>query len=97
MVVGFATADPGGGPDEIGQTFVDTTVTDRLELFSQAPWIDSDGGLRYVPGPDARGSATVVVRVTDSGGTADGGNNTSSAQAFTIRIGVIGSTTRRSR
>jgi hypothetical protein len=85
----FATADPGGGRDEADQTFSYTVRTDRLDLFAEAPAIDAKGMLTYTPRPDAFGLANVSVSVTDSGGTADGGENRSAVQTFTIFVDPI--------
>ena len=51
------------------------------------PAISSDGALTYTPSArNAYGSATVSVKATDDGGTANGGVNTSAAQTFTITV-----------
>ncbi|MEL7448535.1 MAG: DUF4347 domain-containing protein [Pseudomonadota bacterium] len=85
-VVGFAVALPGGGADEAGQTFFYTVMTDNPGLFLVAPTIDASGTLTYTLNPNANGSARVTVTVTDSGGTANGGVNTSPAQFFDIVV-----------
>ncbi len=88
-VPGFVTPNPGGGADEQGQTFTYTTSTDRLDLFAEAPAIDADGTLTYTARPNAFGLATVTMRATDSGGSADGGSNQSGVQTFTIFVDPI--------
>jgi large repetitive protein len=42
--------------------------------------------LTFTPTLLAIGSATVTIRAADNGGTADGGNDTSPPQTFTIAI-----------
>jgi hypothetical protein len=45
-----------------------------------------DGTLTYTPTLTLLGTATVTVKAVDDGGTANGGNDTSPAQTFTITI-----------
>ncbi len=85
-VPGFAIAAPGGGPDEAGQTFTYGVSNDNNALFSVQPAIAPDGTLTFTPAPNANGSATITVSVTDSGGTANGGVDTSVTQTFTITV-----------
>jgi VCBS repeat-containing protein len=85
-VPGFATASPGGGADETGQTFTYNVSNDNSSLFSVAPAIDANGQLTYTLAPDANGTATVTVSVMDNGGTANGGADTSADQTFAITV-----------
>jgi ELWxxDGT repeat protein len=85
-VPGFATASRGGGTDEIGQTFTYNVSNNNPNLFSGQPAIAPNGTLTFTPSPNASGTATVTVSVTDSGGTANGGVNTSGSQTFTIAV-----------
>ncbi|MCX7894285.1 MAG: cadherin-like domain-containing protein, partial [Burkholderiales bacterium] len=55
-------------------------------LFAVAPSIAPDGTLTYTAAANASGTATLTVYVTDSGGTANGGVDTSAAQTFTITV-----------
>ena len=86
---GFASAAPGGGADEAGQTFSYTVTNDNNALFSVPPTIDASGQLSYTLAPNASGTATVTVFVTDSGGTANGGNDTSLLQSFTLTVNPV--------
>ncbi|HEY7759918.1 MAG TPA: DUF2341 domain-containing protein, partial [Burkholderiales bacterium] len=88
-VAGFASALPGGGADEAAQTFIYTVSNDNNVLFSVQPTIDGAGNLSYSSAADAFGSATVTVFVTDSGGTANGGDNTAPAQTFTVTVNPV--------
>jgi hypothetical protein len=54
-------------------------------LFSVAPSIASDGTLSFTPN-GLTGTATVTVHVQDTGGTANGGVDTSGDQVFTITL-----------
>ncbi len=85
------TIDPwatgiGVGPGEGGQTATFTVDNDNPALFSAGPTVDPTGVLTFTPQPDAFGSAIVTVAATDDGGTADGGDDTSADQTFTIGI-----------
>ncbi|MCC6417524.1 MAG: proprotein convertase P-domain-containing protein [Gemmataceae bacterium] len=83
----WATGFNPGQPDEAGQVPLGYLVTtDRPDLFSAGPSIDAAGTLTFTPAPNAAGTATVTVRVRDNGGTANGGNDTSAPQTFTITL-----------
>jgi len=88
-VAGFATPAPGGGADESGQTFTYNVSNDNAGLFAVGPAIDANGQLTYTLNADAAGSATVTVSVTDSGGTPNGGDDTSPDQTFDITVDAI--------
>ena len=87
-VVGWATQISPGPPNESGQNLDFEVQNDtKPALFSVAPAIDpSTGTLTYTPAPDAFGSATIDIALHDDGGTANGGNDASAAQAFTITV-----------
>ncbi len=89
-VPGFAQFNPGANEGTAGQTAAyDVTVlntTGKL-TFTTPPAIAPDGTLTYAAAPDAFGTATVQVRVRDSGGTANGGADTSAGtQSFVIVV-----------
>jgi Cadherin-like/Bacterial Ig domain len=88
-VAAFATAAPGGGADEAGQVLSYNVSNDNNALFAQQPGLDAAGNLTYTSAPDAFGSATVTVFVSDGGGTANGGVETSAAQSFTITVTAV--------
>jgi hypothetical protein len=77
-----------GPADEASQTALGYFVSGvgNPGLFSVAPTVDATGTLRYTPAPDAYGTSTFTVRVQDSGGTANGGVDTSAPQTFTIVV-----------
>jgi Big-like domain-containing protein len=84
-IPGWATAiSP--GPDEAGQTISFVVTSDNKALFSAQPVVSSDGTLRYTPAPNASGVANVSVVAMDTGGTADGGSDTSAPNTFLITI-----------
>ncbi|HLY13451.1 MAG TPA: Ig-like domain-containing protein [Candidatus Limnocylindrales bacterium] len=76
-----------GPPDEAGQTVLAYNVTnDHHNLFSVQPAIDTSGQLTFKLAANRNGVSTVTVSVQDSGGTANGGIDTSATQTFTITI-----------
>jgi hypothetical protein len=88
-VGGWASAISPGPANESAQTVSFLVSNDGSHLFSAQPAVSSAGTLTYTPAPDAHGTATVIVNAVDDGGTADGGNNTSAPQTFTITIGAV--------
>jgi hypothetical protein len=78
-----------GPADEASQTLLGYSIVGNTnsELFSVAPAIDASGTLIYTSKPGASGTATISVVARDSGGTANGGSNTSVVRTFTITIG----------
>ena len=90
-VVGWATAMDQGPSDESGQTYLGFIVsTDNDALFSSLPTVDSGtGNLTYTPAANSNGSATVYIALQDDGGTANGGDDTSSTQTFTIAVTAV--------
>jgi hypothetical protein len=87
-VRGWASGFSAGPANESGQTLLGYTIVSNSasELFSVAPAIDVSGTLTYTPTPGASGTATIQVIVQDSGGTANGGQDTSVMYTFTITI-----------
>jgi VCBS repeat-containing protein len=86
-VTGWATNISAGPPDESSQTltFV-VTGNDNPGLFSAGPAVAADGTLTYTPAPDANGVAHITLVLKDSGGTANGGVDTSAPQTFAITV-----------
>lgn len=89
---GFATdLDSGGGPDENAQTLSFTVVQTAgpAGLFSAPPTLSVSGTtatLAYTPAAGTYGTAAFDAVLKDSGGTANGGVDTSAAQSFTITV-----------
>ncbi len=73
---------------ESSQTVQFNVSNDNASLFSVQPAIGADGTLTYTPAANANGVATVNVVAQDSGGTANGGRDTSASCSFTITIGA---------
>lgn len=71
---------------EEDQTVTLTVVNNNNGLFAQQPAIDPETGiLTYIVAPDQYGSALVTVTATDDGGTANGGQDTTT-KSFTIEV-----------
>ncbi|MBI5498098.1 MAG: tandem-95 repeat protein [Deltaproteobacteria bacterium] len=88
-VVGWATALSPGPANESGQTLTFTVSNDNNGLFAVQPVISSAGVLLYTPLANANGTAVVTVTLSDNGGVANGGVDTSAAQTFNITVSAV--------
>ncbi len=86
----WAAATSNGAVDETAQTthFVITGNT-RPTLFSVPPAIAADGTLSFTPNGNV-GVASLSYELHDDGGTANGGDDSSEPQFFTIAIQAPG-------
>ena len=84
---GWATAISPGPANESGQT-VDFVVTADTNpgLFSVLPAVSAGGTLTFTPAASTAGSASITLHVRDSGGTANGGDDTGPNVSFTISV-----------
>jgi hypothetical protein len=82
----WATAISPGAANEAGQILVFAVSNDNNALFSVQPSVSPTGVLSFTPAPTLNGTATVTVSLADDGGTANGGDDTSDAQTFTISV-----------
>ena len=88
-IAGWATALNKGAANESTQTLTFALTNDNNSLFSVQPSINATTGtLTYTPAANASGVATVTVTLSDDGGTANGGDD-SSTQTFTITINSV--------
>ena len=62
------------------------TNNTNAALFSAGPAVASNGTLTYTPAANAFGTATITLKITDDGGTANGGVNESATQTFDITV-----------
>jgi subtilisin-like proprotein convertase family protein len=85
----FLSLISAGPTDEAGQTIAFAVSSDNPGLFLIPPTIDANGKLTYFAMPNASGSATVSVIAKDSGGTANGGADASSALSFTVSVNAV--------
>jgi hypothetical protein len=78
------------GPGDSGQAvnFIVTNNTNTA-LFSTQPAISPTGTLTYTPAANATGAATITITLHDDGGTANGGQDTSAPQTFTITVNAV--------
>jgi VCBS repeat-containing protein len=88
-VSNWATSISAGPANESTQTVSFTVTNNNNALFSVQPAISADGTLTYTPSANASGTATVTVRLTDNGGTANGGINESAEQTFVITVNPV--------
>jgi large repetitive protein len=88
-VTGWATAiSP--GPSETGQAVgFGVTANTNPGLFAIQPAVSASGTLTYTSAANKFGTATVAVRITDTGGIANGGVNASPSQSFTITVSPV--------
>ncbi len=84
----WATGFSPGPANESGQALQTYNVVSNTSptLFATAPAVDQNGALTYTPKAGASGAATIGVVVSDNGGTANGGVNTSAVRTFTITV-----------
>jgi hypothetical protein len=85
-VTGWATAISAGPAGEAGQVVNFLVTNTNNGLFSEQPTVLPDGTLKYTPAPGASGTATLSVKLHDSGGSVGGGEDTSEPQDFTITV-----------
>ena len=92
-VPGWATAISSGPPDESAQTITFlVTGNSNSALFSVAPSVATDGTLSYTLATGAFGTSTITLVAKDTGGTANGGADTSAPQTFTISAAQLAPT-----
>jgi len=89
-VAGWATAISAGPADEAGQTLTfNVTGNTNAALFSAGPAVAANGTLTFTPAANANGTATITLTLSDNGGTANGGVDTSPAQTFVINVTAV--------
>jgi VCBS repeat-containing protein len=89
-VTNWATAISAGPADEAGQTLTfAVTGNSNPALFAAGPAVAASGALTYTPAPNANGSATITLKLTDNGGTANGGVDASGEQTFVINVTAV--------
>lgn len=87
---GWATSISAGPADESTQTLTFAiTANTNAGLFSAGPAVAANGDLTYTPAANANGTATITLRISDNGGTANSGFDTSATQTFVIMVGAV--------
>ncbi|WP_395376848.1 beta strand repeat-containing protein [Marinicella sp. W31] len=85
----WATAISPGPADEAAQTTTFNVNNDNNALFSVQPALDTAGNLSFTVNNNTTGTANVTVTLSDNGGTANGGADTSAAVNFQISVTTI--------
>jgi CSLREA domain-containing protein len=89
FISGWATNISTGAPNEFQSLQFIVNNNSNPSLFSSGPFINSSGSLSYTPAFNANGSATITIVLKDNGGTANGGQDTSAEQSFTITVNAV--------
>ena len=88
-IVGWATGITAGGDPLPTQTLTFTTSGFNASLFSVAPSVNpTTGTLTFTPDPLAFGTTDVILTLQDTGGTLNGGVDTTS-KTFSIRVNAV--------
>jgi hypothetical protein len=82
----FWATNVSAGPNEFQNLTFDVMGNTNPGLFSTGPEISFSGTLFFIPAPNLSGSATISVRLRDSGGTANGGVDRTGIETFTITV-----------
>jgi VCBS repeat-containing protein len=91
VVAGFATGVTDSDPTVQTLTF-NVTGNSNPGLFQGAVTLAVNGAvgdLSYTPAANASGTATITVTLSDNGGTANGGVDTSAPQNFVITVNAV--------
>ncbi len=88
-LTGWATSLSPGAGNESSQTVSFTVTNNNNSLFLVQPAVNSSGTLTYTSASNAVGSATGTIYLKDNGGTANGGDDQSSNQTFTITVNAV--------
>ncbi|HKB05607.1 MAG TPA: Ig-like domain-containing protein, partial [Gemmataceae bacterium] len=83
----WATGVSAGSPFEADQQLTFEVVSNTNPgLFISGPSVSPAGALLFAPADNLFGSATIIIRLHDDGGTLFGGQDTSAEQSFTITV-----------
>jgi len=89
-IAAWATGISAGPADEAGQMLTfNVTGNTNAALFDAQPAVNAAGDLAFTPSDDANGNAMITLTLSDDGGTANGGVDTSVPQSFTIMVTAI--------
>lgn len=87
-VAAASAFNPGNGESDVILAY-EITGNSNPALFSVQPAFDITGQLTYTAAADANGTATLDVRVRDSGGTTNGGVDVSATQQIVITVNPV--------
>lgn len=82
----WATSIVPGPFDENAQVVLFQVTNNNTALFTAQPSLSANGRLQFTPAPNASGVATLTIQLSDTGGTANGGSNTSAPVTAQITI-----------
>lgn len=86
----WATGISAGSPEESGQALTFIVVSNsNPALFQVPPGVSPAGTLVFTAAPGAEGTAVIGLRLQDSGGTVDGGVDTSAVVFFPITLASL--------
>jgi VCBS repeat-containing protein len=85
----WASGISDGDPEATQNLTFNVTGNTNPTLFSAGPAISATGALTYTPAANANGTATITLTLSDDGGTAGGGVDTSAPQSFTITVTAV--------
>jgi hypothetical protein len=86
-IASWATNISPGRPSEAGQQLHFVVIENTNPgLFAALPAIYAAGNLTFSPAQELNGSAQITIALSDDGGTANGGEDTSPPQTFTIYV-----------
>jgi Bacterial Ig domain/Immunoglobulin I-set domain/Immunoglobulin domain len=88
-LLNWASGIAAGPTNEADQTLTFRVTNNLPSLFAVQPAVAPGGHLAFTPAADASGTAIVSVRLTDNGGTENGGQNTSAERIFNISIAPV--------
>lgn len=88
-VFNWATNISTGAQNEFQSINFVVTNNTNPNLFSSSPAVFSSGTLQFMPAANASGVADITIVAKDSGGTANGGNDTSAPQTFRITVTAV--------
>ena len=89
-VPSWATGASAGPTDESTQTLNYVVASNtNTALFAAGPAVAANGTLTFTPAANRFGVATVGLLIHDNGGSANGGDDTSPTQSFTITITAV--------
>ena len=90
VVPGWATNISPGPANQSQETLTFSCTNSNNALFSVQPAVNpATGNLTYTIAPVSNGVANVTVLLQNSGGTANGGNNTSLPSTFSITVASV--------
>jgi len=86
-ITGWARDISAGPTNEASQTLTFSVSNNNTDLFSVQPDVDeATGTLTFTPAADIFGSATVSVKLSDNGGIANNGIDSTSTITFLINV-----------